>query len=527
MSTEVWSAAVRSSAVKSRLQGWRPYFWIVLLLTASLSLIWSQAKLMNQDELFSYQTDSANSMRQVLWIQQNHPLSLEPPLNHVFSYEAMKLFGRNKFSLRLPSLIGYLLAITFTYLLVRNMAGAGIGLIAMVIPTLTGSFYFSTEGRPYGLLIGATAAVCFFWQAAASRLENRRLLLAGLFISLAVTVNSHFMGVLVVIAICGTEIVRTIERRKLDLPMLAAIALGGLSIVLLVPYLKGTLAYKAHYYSHGKFPITDLFRTYRALILGNYTILPAPVERALMIAAIAAAVLLLWGGIRIFRSDERVLSPSQWALILLITALPVIDFFLARVATNAFEARHVIGFIIGFSALVAIIFGCQIRSEKALRVVLVVMAICSVALNIGRTAITAGNARSVMAELRLPPALQRQIDASSDHNIYIQENKEWEVANQYEPDPELKKRLVLVYSENEELKWNRQDTTTLAALNTMQIASMPIASYDALEKQPGDHYFAIFDTTACWERKAFAQEAKQIEFVGDALGGKVYRVRFQ
>ena len=59
---------------------------LLLLLTANLSVAWSNAKLLSQDEIFVLQTDSVASLRQLLDVQRHAPISLDPLLYHLFGF---------------------------------------------------------------------------------------------------------------------------------------------------------------------------------------------------------------------------------------------------------------------------------------------------------------------------------------------------------------------------------------------------------------------------------------------------------
>jgi 4-amino-4-deoxy-L-arabinose transferase-like glycosyltransferase len=169
--------------------------WAILLLTALMSATWSMHKLLEQDEIFSLQTDRVTSLAEVLRIQRFYPISLEPPPYHVLAHAAMNVFGPSAFALRLPALFGYLLMQFCLYFFVRNLVGDSLtgrraGLIAMALPALTWTLYYSAEGRPYGVLLGSYAAAALCWQIAARRgdLDHPRFWpLVGLAASLALT----------------------------------------------------------------------------------------------------------------------------------------------------------------------------------------------------------------------------------------------------------------------------------------------------------------------------------------------------
>jgi hypothetical protein len=135
--------------------------------------------------------------------------------------------------------------------------------------------------------------------------------------------------------------------------------------------------------------------------------------------------------------------------------------------------------------------------------------------------------RQTMAALMPSPSSKAIVDAASDRNIYFQDLGQWEVASLYEPDPDLRSRLVLVYSLDEEMNRQNHDTMYLTAMHTKRFSSQPIASYDELRRTPGDHVFATFHSGWSWTDDAFRQEAAMVEPMGKAFGGDLVKVRFQ
>jgi 4-amino-4-deoxy-L-arabinose transferase-like glycosyltransferase len=99
--------------------------WVILAVTAAMSLLWSSHKLLEQDEIFSLQTDRVGSLGEVLRIQRFYPISLEPPPYHVLAHAAMQVFGPTAFALRLPAFLGYLLMQLCLFFFVRNLVGKG------------------------------------------------------------------------------------------------------------------------------------------------------------------------------------------------------------------------------------------------------------------------------------------------------------------------------------------------------------------------------------------------------------------
>ena len=503
--------------------------WVILLLTAVLSVIWSANKQLWQDEIFSFQTDRVASLGEVMRIERSYPISLEPPLYHVLSHGAMAMFGPTAFALRLPALCGFLLMQVGLYFFVRNLAGSRAGLVAMTVPVLALTMYYSAEGRPYGMLLGTYAMVALCWQIASRRAEvagsSRLWPLIGLAVALGMALNLHFYGVLLLVPLCGAELVRTISRRRLDAAMLVAIGSGTALFAAAIPYIKASAEFKKHYYLSNISPHL-MTQPYRQMML-DYTDYSMSVQRVLALAIWCAGAVVVWGCLRAVRRRDAVIPVGEWTMILLMVLIPVFAFVVGRLVTHTLEVRHSTGAIVGISALVAISLAPMLRRKTMFYAVMAVAVAGMMAATGARILRSAAATRQTMAALTIPPELKAEVDAAADRNIYFQNLGKWETASLYEPDPEMRSRLVLVYSLNEEMTLQNHDTMYLTAVHTKRFSSQPIVSYDDLRKTPGEHIFAVFHSDWDWTDYAFAEEALSVEPIGKALGGDLVKVRFR
>jgi hypothetical protein len=117
--------------------------------------------------------------------------------------------------------------------------------------------------------------------------------------------------------------------------------------------------------------------------------------------------------------------------------------------------------------------------------------------------------------------------ASADGRLYVQDMGAFEEDRYYEPDADVQARMTLVYSADEELRWNKHDTMALTAMHMQHFAGLPVMSYEALRAQPGEHVFVLFHTGWDWTDQAFAQDGASVRPVGKAMGGDVAAVRFR
>jgi hypothetical protein len=214
-------------------------------------------------------------------------------------------------------------------------------------------------------------------------------------------------------------------------------------------------------------------------------------------------------------------------MILLLVLMPLFAFVLGRLVTHALEVRHSIGAIVGISTLIAVAVASPLRRSGVFYGVMAAMLVGILLVNGVRTHESIVAAREDMAKLTLNPAQKALVDAAGDRNIYFQDLGSWEFASLYEPDPELRSRLVLVYSRDEELSRRQHDTMYLTAVHTKNFSNQPIMSYDELRRTPGAHTFAMFHSGWSWTDDAFAQEAAHVEPLGPGFGGDLAKVTFR
>jgi len=509
--------------------------WLILALTAGLSLLWSAHKLLEQDEIFSLQTDRVRSLAEVVRIQRLYPISLEPPPYHVLSHAAMQLFGANAFALRLPALLGFLAMQVCLFFFVRNLTGERAGLIAMAFPALTSTLYFSAEGRPYGVLLGCYAAVALCWQVAARRADaptsgrGRWLPLLCLALTLALTLNIHFYGVLLLIAVGGAELLREVLRRRadrpFDWPMLVALALGMASLGLALPFVKGSSEFKKHYYA-GVISAHMLTQTYRQMLM-DYTHVTKPVQTVLMVLIVLGGAALVWGCWRALVSKQVSVPTPEGTFIGLLLLMPVFAFVLGKAVIHALEVRHSIGAIVAICALLGIALAPVLRRTRVFVAILGTMLVLMIVINGLRIHSSELERRATLDHLSLTASQAAAVDQAADRNLYFQDLGEWEVASLYEPDPALRQRLVLVYSRTEEMNRQHHDTMYLTAIHTQHFDSAPIVSYEQLRKSPGEHTFVLFHSGWDWTDAAFTQQASQVNPLGPAFGGDLVQVQFR
>jgi Dolichyl-phosphate-mannose-protein mannosyltransferase len=496
-----------------------------LLLTVVYSLVWSHHKLMSQDEFFVLQTDSASSFAQLIHIQSTYPVSLDPLVYHSLTHMAIKIFGAGAFALRLPSLLGYLLMQLCLFFFVRRIATERAAIFALAFPMLTATFFYSAEGRPYGLLLGLYGLTMVSWQAVTRRDSQRTFALISLALSVALSLNTHYFGILLLLPLCAAELFRTIQRRRLDLPVFLSILIGMGAIVLVLPFAKAAVEFRKNYYNAGAISYHDITQAYRSIFL-DYTQYSMTLQHFAAIGLVFFAIAFLWGCIRQLRSSELELPNADIVFLVVLAALPFFGYLMARFVTHSVEVRYVLGAIIGISALLSIAATPLFRHNDISTFTLLLLVAAIVVVGILRINTEQKKTQAIMASLTLNPQLKTAIMATPSKLLYFQDLGFFEVASYYEPDPDIRPLMALIYSREQELRWDFHDTESLAALRMRNFTGFPIFSYESLATQPDDHIFVLFHSGWDWTDQALASTHANITPLGPAFGGDAVSVRF-
>jgi uncharacterized membrane protein len=527
-------AAMDSGIAKCRLA--RVLAVVFVLLTAALALTWSHNKLMSQDEMYAFQTASVPTVAELVRVQRTWPISLDPLLYPLLAHAGMKAFGVGAFALRLPALLGFLLMQVCLFFFVRRLAGERAGAMAAAFPALTATLYYSAEGRPYGLMLGLYALALLSWQVATRETGNREQgtgsrhrgwALVGLALAIALTINAHYFGVLLLVPVCAAEGFRSMQRRRTDWPVMAAIYVGMAGFAATMPFLKAAGEFRKNYYNSGWVGLHDITRAYRSIFV-DYTRMSMSTQHLWMVALVAFAAALAWGCVRqiVGRGRETRIPAAEWVLMLVLAALPFCGFLLARLVTHSIEVRYVLGAVVAISAMLAVSIRPWLRRDGVFAAVMVVLGVAIVGTGAARIHAEQRKTAQRLASLVLPAEVKAALDANPDGRLYVQDMGAFEEDRFYEPDADVRARMTLVYSRAEELRWRRHDTMALTAMHIGRFTGLPVVEYEALRARPGEHLFVLYHTSWDWANQAFAADGARVRPMGHAMGGDVAAVGF-
>jgi hypothetical protein len=349
----------------------------------------------------------------------------------------------------------------------------------------------------------------------------------GLAAAIALTINAHYFGILLLAPVCAAEVFRSMQRRRMDWPGCAAIGAGMAGFATTIPFLKAAGEFHKNYYNAGTVGPHDITRAYRSIFV-DYTQMSMPAQHVWMALLVAFAAALAWGCARAMRGGPGPRIPAaEWVLLLTLAALPFCGYLLARFVTHSIEVRYVLGALVAISAMVAIAIGPWLRRDGVFAAVILALGVAIVAAGAARIHAEQKKTEARLEALVLPADVKAALDANPDGRLYMQDMGAFEEDRYYEPDPDVRARMTLVYSRAEELRWNRHDTMALTAMHIARFTGLPVVPYEALRAQPGEPLFVLYHTGWDWTDQTFAEDGARVRPVGHAMAGDVAAVDFR
>jgi hypothetical protein len=124
--------------------------------------------------------------------------------------------------------------------------------------------------------------------------------------------------------------------------------------------------------------------------------------------------------------------------------------------------------------------------------------------------------------LILAPQIKAALMETPSKSLYIADVEGFGIATSYEPDLAVRSRIVLVYSNNQEVKWQDTNVFALTAIHLHAFTGMQVIPYETLANQVGDHIFVEFNKPGIWLNNAFAADHANVKSLGPAFGGGAF-----
>jgi hypothetical protein len=116
--------------------------------------------------------------------------------------------------------------------------------------------------------------------------------------------------------------------------------------------------------------------------------------------------------------------------------------------------------------------------------------------------------------------------ASPSKLLYLQDIDLFGFMAFHESDPEIRSHIALVYSKDEEMRWNHIQASTKFALHLKSFTPYTILPFEDVAAEPGDHVFVLEQGGWNWIEQALASEHGEQTYLGKLGGNDVVSVHF-
>src|SRR5579862_6883989 len=294
------------------------------------------------DEIFTFYIARLPDLGSI-WAACVHGVDFNPPMLYLLTRWSEDAFGANEFGARIPQVVGFWVFCLCLYRFVSVRTGALAGFIAFVFPITTAGYWYATDARSHGLVLGFFGLAFISWQAAMDRSSRRWLPLTGLAASLTGAALCHCYAFLLFIPFGLGELVRTFVRKRFDAAVWCALLVPAIvSVITVLPLLRAV---------RGKLPAGIIGNPWQHIGSGW----DLSVHRGLAVALvvlISAWIVTSPPGSRP-TADTRIFAGHELGFLIGTLCTPLFAFFSA-VATDApLYGRYSLAAITGAACLVA------------------------------------------------------------------------------------------------------------------------------------------------------------------------------
>ena len=207
-----------------------------LLLVIPLALI----KLLWADEFITYYIAKLNSLHGV-WGALAQGADPNPPLSHFLAMWSMRFFGDNAFALRIPAMLAVLIGLVCVFLFLLRRVPVVYAASGGCLFLSTAALNYSYEGRSYALILCFSILSLLLWSEAVDG-KHELAATVGMTLALAAGITSNYFCVLAFFPIAAGELIRDLNRRRIQWRIWIALAIGGLPFFFFLPVINHAIA---------------------------------------------------------------------------------------------------------------------------------------------------------------------------------------------------------------------------------------------------------------------------------------------
>ena len=473
-------------------------------------------KELENDELFTLYIAQLPSMSDV-WAALMGGGEQLPPFFYVLTRASLSAFGDTSFAVRLPAIVGLWVMCLCLFIFVSRRSSVLHAVVAIFLALSTNAYNYAFEARPYGIVLGLCGVALVCWQSLAEGTRWRLVALFGLAASLGAAFACHYYAVLALIPFACGEAARTISRRRVDVPVWAALAASLVPLLLFLPLINAARGYSAAFWSQPSWG--DIPGFYAFLLLSG----AMPLGIALSLVGLYFAVLPESN-----RASDRArvatrasgLHSQEIAAVMGFLAVPFVAVAIGMFVTHAYTNRYSLPATFGLVILMAFGLHRALRGHDALTLLLALCLVAGFARR-GRMTLEASAQYVQTREGAISMLLKEPADmpvVCSDPRLFI-------ILSYYAP-PELRSRLVYLADPAQSLYYlghNSVDRGTLDLLKPwFRLNVQPYRPYLDSHGQ----FLLVGDPQNFlnWTLRDFVESRAQVDLIGLHQEILVFRV---
>ncbi len=418
-----------------------------------------------------------------------------PPLGYLLTSACVAIFGDVAWAVRLPSLVGAVLAALGLYLFVRHRRGPWEAALAMTVAFGSAPVWvYFFEARPYGLVIGLAAMGLVFWQR-----RRPPAFVACLFLGLA----SHYYFAVPIAAFALAEGAVWWRERRIDRRFASAFVASGVLLLAMQPFWGNTSKqYSAHFWSKAKFNAGAVESAYAELVRKD--------------VAIPFAVAVVAGLVFVRRKELEPYPLPEAVAIAALAAGPVLGVWFGAKVVGMYHFRYTLPAILGLAIAFAFVVG---RASGGHRGALALAALAFATFGL------AGNLRPTHGHYAMEAKfLHETADLLQRHStgtVLVEAPFEFVRLWHYRKEIAVESLADL----NLALAYTKSDTVDRGLLALAKVTPVPLTTPDAiadrLKAGEAIHYFGM---RTGWHHVELERRGVKFEPIASRYNGTLYRL---
>jgi hypothetical protein len=312
------------------------FYVIVAVALACIKVFWF-------DEFITFYIAKLGNPR-AIWQALYNGADPNPPLTHLLVAISIKLFGTSQLAVRLPAIVAEWFGIAFLFAFLRERVRSLFAACGVLFFMATHAFTYSVEARSYALTLCFAMASLWAWRRT---VEGPRPVHAACFLALALAlgISSNYFAVLAFLPVAAGELTRNLLRRKLELRVWLAIAVGAIPLLAYMPLVNHAIAiFAPHAWNKPRADIIEL----------SYELMMQDIFYPALVLIAVAAIVLVAERFSSSQGWQLAMPPHELVAVATQMAYPVLGYVIAVAHAGMISPRFVLPMCYGFAIAVAL-----------------------------------------------------------------------------------------------------------------------------------------------------------------------------